>query len=114
MHGRLSITPGAAQVVRSLTRRYGPLMFHISGGCCEGSAPMCFRAGEFRVGSRDELIGEVESCPVFVGAAQHEYWKDSMIEIGVVEGEVESFSLEAPDGVRFTTLSRPVVESSPR
>jgi hypothetical protein len=113
MHSHLSITPEAAQFVQRLRQQHGELMFHISGGCCEGSAPMCFRAGEFHVGSRDVLIGDVEGCPVYVGAGQHEYLKDAKIEIGIAKGEVESFSIEVPDGVRFTTRSWPVVATLP-
>jgi uncharacterized protein (DUF779 family) len=103
----LSVTPEAAQLIRELRLKHGSLMFHVSGGCCEGSAPMCFRVGEFRVGSRDVLIGDVVGCPVYVGAGQYEYWKAANVEIGISKGDVETFSIEAPEGVRFTTRSWP-------
>jgi|ERR1022692_2917407 len=111
MANQVTITPEATQLVQRLKQRHGALLFHISGGCCEGSAPMCFRVDEFKVGSRDILVGEIEACPVYVGGAQYEYWKDAAIEIGVAHGEVESFSIEAADGVRFTTQSTPIVRS---
>jgi len=114
VNAQVAITPEAAQLVRRLKAQHGALLFHISGGCCEGSAPMCLRTGDFLVGSRDVQIGELEGCPVYVGAGQHEYLKDAAIEIGVAKGEVESFSVEAPEGMRFTMRSMPAVASSQR
>jgi uncharacterized protein (DUF779 family) len=111
MVDQVTITQEASQLTQRLKQRHGALLFHISGGCCEGSAPMCFRVDDFKVGSRDVQVGIVEGCPVYVGAAQHEYWKDAAIEIDVAHGEVESFSIEAADGVRFTTRSRPIIRS---
>ena len=103
---RVLITEAAARLVRQLRAQHGPLLFHQSGGCCEGSAPMCLRRSGFRVGARDVKLGEVEGCPFYVSAAQYPYWKDYELIIDVVEGGGDSFSLEAPDGVRFITLSR--------
>jgi uncharacterized protein len=113
VQAHVSITPEAAQLVRRLREQNGALLFHISGGCCEGSAPMCLPVEDFRVGSRDVRIGEIEGCPVYAGAGQHEYLKDAAIEIGVATSEVESFSIEAPEGMRFTLLSWPAGEPTP-
>ncbi len=103
---RVLITEAAARLVRQLQAQYGPLLFHQSGGCCEGSAPMCLRRSSFRVGARDVKLGEVEGCPFYVSAEQYPYWKDYQLTIDVVEGGGDSFSLEAADGIRFITLSR--------
>ena len=81
-------------------------MFHQSGGCCDGSAPMCFRRGEFRIGERDVLLGGVGGCPFYIGGAQFEFWKHTQLTIDVVPGRGGMFSLEAPEGVRFLTRSR--------
>jgi uncharacterized protein (DUF779 family) len=103
---RVLITPEAAAVVDRLRARLGPLMFHQSGGCCDGSSPMCFELGEFRTGAQDVLLGEVAGCPFFIGAAQFEYWQHTQLIIDVVKGRGSGFSAEAPDGVRFLTRSR--------
>ena len=104
---RVRITSAAAEVLRGLVARHGPVLLHQSGGCCEGSAPMCFRKGEFRIGGSDVLLGEVEDCPVYISAAQFEAWASSEITIDLIEeGGGDSFSLEAADGVRFATRSR--------
>src|SRR5205085_7362608 len=81
-------------------------MFHQSGGCCDGSSPMCYPAGEFRVGPQDVFLGEVEDSPFYIGAAQFEYWRHTRLIIDVVPGRGAGFSLEAPEGVRFLTRSR--------
>ena len=103
---RVLITEAAARLVRQLRAQHGPLLFHQSGGCCEGSAPMCLRSSGFRVGPRDVKLGEIEDCPFYVSADQYPYWKDYQLTIDVVEGGGDSFSLEAPDGKRFVTRSR--------
>jgi uncharacterized protein (DUF779 family) len=82
------------------------LIFHLSGGCCEGSAPMCFRAGDFRVGARDVLLGVIEDCPFYVGAAQFSYWAYCELTVDVTPAGGDSFSLEAAEGVRFIVRSR--------
>jgi uncharacterized protein (DUF779 family) len=82
------------------------LLFHQSGGCCDGSAPMCYPRGEFRVGRQDVYLGNVEGCPVYIGAAQFEYWEHTQLTIDIVPGRGSGFSLEAPEGVRFLTRSR--------
>jgi uncharacterized protein (DUF779 family) len=103
---RVLITPEAAALVDRLRASHGPLMFHQSGGCCDGSAPMCFQQGEFRTGAQDVLLGEVAGCPFFIGAAQFAYWQHTQLIIDVVKGRGSGFSLEAPEGVRFLTRSR--------
>jgi uncharacterized protein (DUF779 family) len=106
MLARVVITPQAAALVRRLQEQYGPLMFHQSGGCCDGSAPMCFRQGQFRVGARDVLLGIVEGCPFYIGAAQFESWAYTQLILDVGPAGGDSFSLEIPEGVRFITRSR--------
>jgi uncharacterized protein len=102
----VEITPEAATVLRQLAAEHGPLLFHQSGGCCDGSSPMCYPAREFRVGQRDVMLGEVEGVPVYIGALQYELWRHTQLLIDVVPGRGAGFSLEAPLGVRFLTRSR--------
>jgi uncharacterized protein len=103
---RVLITEPAGRLVRQLRDQFGPLLFHQSGGCCEGSAPMCFRASGFRVAARDVLLGMIEGCPFYVSAVQYPYWAHSQLTIDVVRDGGDSFSLEAAEGVRFITRSR--------
>ncbi len=103
---RVTVTPAAAALVRELAVEHGPLLFHQSGGCCDGSAPMCFPLGEFRVGQRDVLLGTIAGAPFYMGGAQFEYWKHTQLTIDVVPGRGSGFSLEAPRGVRFLVRSR--------
>ena len=103
---RVSITPAAAEWVVKLRAQHGPLMFHQSGGCCDGSSPMCYAAGEFRVGASDVLLGEICESPFYMSAAQFGYWRHTHLIIDVVPGRGSGFSLEAPKGVRFLTRSR--------
>ena len=103
---RVEITEAAAEVAARLRAAHGPLMFHQSGGCCDGSSPMCYPAGDFRVGPQDVLLGEIASSPFYIGAAQFEYWRHTQLIIDVVPGRGGGFSLEAPEGVRFLTRSR--------
>lgn len=106
---RVLSTAAADAVMADLTRRHGRLMFHQSGGCCDGSAPMCYPAGEFRVGGQDILLGSVgpdAAIPVWIGAAQFDYWRHTQITIDVVPGRGAGFSLEGPDGLRFIVRSR--------
>ena len=104
---RILATPEAEALIARLTARHGPLMFHQSGGCCDGSAPMCFPRGEFRVGGQDVLLGHVAGdVPVWIGAAQFEYWRHTQVTIDVVPGRGAGMSLEGPEGVRFIVRSR--------
>ncbi|WP_069067136.1 DUF779 domain-containing protein [Sphingobium sp. RAC03] len=94
-------------MVKRLAQKHGPLMFHQSGGCCDGSAPMCYPAGEFRVGGQDVLLGHIsDAIPVWMGAAQFEFWRHTQLTIDVVPGRGAGFSLEGPEGVRFIVRSR--------
>ena len=99
-------TPEAEGWIARLTATHGPLMFHQSGGCCDGSAPMCYPEGDFRVGPQDVVLGEVAGVPFYIGAAQFEYWQHTQLIIDVVPGRGAGFSAEAPEGVRFLTRSR--------
>lgn len=103
---RVTATPAALELIELLKIRHGPLMFHQSGGCCDGSSPMCYPAGEFRVGGQDVLLGEIGGCPFYMGAAQFEYWQHTQLIIDVVPGRGGMFSLEGPEGKRFLTRSR--------
>ena len=103
---RVAMTDAAAALLRQLVAQQGPLLFHQSGGCCDGSAPMCFPRGEFRVGELDVLLGELEGTPFYIGGRQFEAWQHTQLLIDVVPGCGAGFSLEAPLGVRFLTRSR--------
>ncbi len=103
---RVRVTPAAEAVIERLRPMHGPLLFHQSGGCCDGSAPMCYPLGEFRTGAQDVLMGHIADCPFYMGAAQFEYWRHTQLIIDVVPGRGSGFSLEAPEGVRFLTRSR--------
>ena len=103
---RVLVTDAAVVVIERLRSIHGALLFHQSGGCCDGSAPMCYPAGEFRVGAQDVLMGRIAGCAFYMGAAQFEYWSHTQLIIDVVPGRGSGFSLEAPEGVRFLTRSR--------
>lgn len=111
MASRVAVTPAAAALIRELVGEHGPLMFHQSGGCCDGSAPMCFAAGEFKLGQRDVLLGEIEGCPWYIGGQQFEVWKHTHLTLDVVPGRGAGFSLESPRGVRFVISSRLLSEA---
>lgn len=109
---RVSITAEACDVIDRLRKIHGhELMFHQSGGCCDGSQPMCFPAGEFRVGDSDLLLGEVHQCPFYISRDQYEYWKHTHLTLDVVAGRGSSFSLEIPLGLRFIIRSRLFTEA---
>jgi uncharacterized protein (DUF779 family) len=103
---RVLATPAALALIDRLRAQHGPLMFHQSGGCCDGSAPMCFPAGELLVGENDRLLGEIGGCPFYMSAGQFEYWRHTQLTIDVVPGRGGMFSLEGSTGVRFLTRSR--------
>ncbi|MEV7229447.1 MULTISPECIES: DUF779 domain-containing protein [Polymorphospora] len=109
---RVAVTPAAADLIRSLRAAHGPLMFHQSGGCCDGSAPMCYPAGEFRTGGSDVLLqsleidGVPEPVPFWMSVSQYERWRHTHLTVDVVPGRGSGFSLEAPEGVRFLIRSR--------
>jgi uncharacterized protein (DUF779 family) len=103
---RVVATEAALQLIQQLQVKYGPLMFHQSGGCCDGSSPMCFPEQEFKVGGSDVLLGEIGAVRFYMGASQFECWKHTQLIIDVVPGRGGMFSLEGPEGVRFLTRSR--------
>jgi len=103
---RVTITDAAADVLHELEAEHGPLLFHQSGGCCDGSSPMCYPRGEFLVGDSDVLLGEIGGCPFYMSRAQFEYWQHTHLTIDVVPGRGGMFSLEGPTGRRFLTRSR--------
>lgn len=103
---RVSLTPEAQNWIEKLREEHGALMFHQSGGCCDGSSPMCYPLGEFRVGASDVLLGEIAGCPFYISASQFAYWRHTHLIIDVVKGRGSGFSLEAPEGIRFLTRSR--------
>ncbi|AGW94558.1 MULTISPECIES: DUF779 domain-containing protein [Cupriavidus] len=102
---RVVATPAALALVAQLRARHGPLMFHQSGGCCDGSAPMCYPAGELLVGQADVCLGEIGGAPFYMTRAQFEYWQHTRLVIDVVPGAGGMFSLEGPTGLRFLTRS---------
>lgn len=107
---RVLITTAAADLLARLQRRHGPVMFHQSGGCCDGSSPMCYPDGEFIVGDRDVLLGVLNGASVWISGPQFEAWKHTQVTIDVVPGRGGGFSLEAPEGVRFLIRGRAFTE----
>jgi uncharacterized protein len=103
---RVAVTAEAEVLLRKLAAMHGPLVFHQSGGCCDGSSPMCFPRGEFRIGQRDVYLGTIADVPFYIGGEQYEYWKHTQLTVDVVPGRGSGFSVEAPEGVRFLTRSR--------
>lgn len=103
---RISATKEALEVIATLRKRFGPLMFHQSGGCCDGSQPMCFEDGDFKVGDSDIQLGEIDGCPFYMSRDQYEYWKHTHLTLDITPGRGSSFSLEIPMGLRFIIKSR--------
>lgn len=103
---RISITPEATELVNQLKQEFGELIFHQSGGCCDGSSPMCFQKGDFKIGNSDVLLGEINGCNFYMSADQFEYWKHTHLTLDVTNGRGASFSLEIPYGKRFLIKSR--------
>jgi uncharacterized protein len=103
---RVKITDEAAAIVERLREKNGELMFHQSGGCCDGSSPMCYPQCEFMVGSSDVWLGGVAGCDFYMAKDQFEFWQHTELTIDVVPGRGASFSLEIPLGLRFVTKSR--------
>lgn len=116
---RVAVTDAAAALLRTLTAQHGPLMFHQSGGCCDGSAPMCYPVGMFLTGPSDVRLGELEvglddPIEVFISVAQFEYWKYTHITIDAVPGRGAGFSVEGPTGQRFIIRSRMLTDAELR
>jgi uncharacterized protein len=108
---RVAVSDAAAAMIRRLVERHGPVMFHQSGGCCDGSSPMCYPDGDFITGDADVLLGRLDvgdgaQVPVWMSRSQFAYWKHTHLTIDVVKGRGAGFSLEAPEGVRFLIRSR--------
>jgi uncharacterized protein len=106
MVARVEATEKALQLITKLEAIHGPVMFHQSGGCCDGSAPMCYPRGDFRVGKSDVRLGNIGDTPFYMSESQFEYWKHTHLTIDVVPGRGSGFSLESPENVRFLTRSR--------
>jgi uncharacterized protein (DUF779 family) len=103
---RVDITAEAEGFVDRLRVQHGPLMFHQSGGCCDGSSPMCYPVGDFMTGPSDVRLGEVAGCEFWMSASQFAYWSHTHLTVDVVPGRGSGFSVEAPEGVRFLIRSR--------
>ncbi len=103
---RVLCTEAAARLVEQLRGRYGPVLFHQSGGCCDGSAPMCYPAGEFVIGDRDVYLGKIAGAPFYISESQFEYWQHTQLLIDVVPGQGGMFSLDNGTGRRFLVRSR--------
>lgn len=106
MTSRISATEKAIDLIGQLRSKYGQLIFHQSGGCCDGSQPMCFEQGDFIIGQSDVQIGEIEGCEFWMSKDQFEYWQHTHLTLDVTPGRGASFSLEIPLGVRFIIHSR--------
>lgn len=103
---RIIATDAAIALINKLEKQHGPLMFHQSGGCCDGSQPMCFPKGEFKTGNSDVCLGQIAGCGFYMHRDQFEYWKHTQLILDVTPGRGSSFSLEIPLGVRFHIRSR--------
>ncbi|MBO6495974.1 MAG: DUF779 domain-containing protein [Roseivirga sp.] len=103
---RVLITKEATAVVDQLRQQHGSLMFHQSGGCCDGSSPMCFTQDELYLDDSDLLLGEIADCPFYISKDQFEYWKHTQLTVDVTKGRGSSFSLEIPMGIRFIIKSK--------
>lgn len=103
---QVEATDLAIHLIRVLREKHGPLMFHQSGGCCDGSSPMCYPRGEFIIGDADIQLGEVDGEPFYMSRSQFEYWKHTHLTLDVVPGRGGMFSLDGPEGLRFLIRSR--------
>ncbi|MGE3305499.1 MAG: DUF779 domain-containing protein [Rhizobiaceae bacterium] len=103
--GKVTATPAAVQLLSEIIADHGPVLFHQSGGCCDGSSPMCYPRGDFIVGDRDVLLGEIGDTPVFISESQYEAWKNTDLIIDVVRGRGGMFSLDNGREKRFLTRS---------
>lgn len=106
MTSRVKVTEAAKTVIDTLVATHGELMFHQSGGCCDGSSPMCFEKGELMINETDIWLGTIHNCNFYMSADQFEYWKHTQLTVDIIEGRGSSFSLEIPLGIRFIIKSR--------
>ncbi len=109
---RIEATDAAGSLLRRLQDTHGPILLHQSGGCCDGSAPMCYTQKEFRVGDRDVLLGTLEGVPFYVGGQQYRVWKDWYVTLDAKPGRAGIFSLEGSEGLRFVTTVSPLGDRS--
>ncbi len=103
---QVTATPAAIELIGQLRAEHGSVLFHQSGGCCDGSSPMCFPQNEFMIGDTDVHLGEIGGAPFYISGPQFEYWKHTQLIIDVVDGRGGMFSLENGRGVRFLVRSR--------
>jgi len=103
---RVLVDQDASALIAELKLRFGDLMFHQSGGCCDGSSPMCFEKGDFKLGGSDVKLGEINGCEFWMSKDQFEYWQHTQLTIGITKGRGSSFSIEIPTGYRFMIHSR--------
>jgi uncharacterized protein (DUF779 family) len=103
---QVRVTAAATTLIEELRERHGPVLFHQSGGCCDGSSPMCYPQSEFMVGDRDVKLGEVAGAPFYISSSQFEYWKHTQLTLDVVPGQGGMFSLENGQGIRFHIRSK--------
>ncbi|MDL2339558.1 MAG: DUF779 domain-containing protein [Pseudomonadota bacterium] len=108
---QVTATAATLELIGRIVAQHGPVMFHQSGGCCDGSAPMCYPAGELLVGDQDKLLGHIGGVPFYISASQFEYWKHTQLIIDVVPGRGGMFSLEGSLGLRFLTRSQLFTDS---
>jgi uncharacterized protein (DUF779 family) len=106
MTKRVLVTEAASKLIATLKARHGDLMFHQSGGCCDGSQPMCFEKGEFKLGGSDIQLGAIDGCGFYMSRDQYAYWQHTQLTIDVTPGRGSSFSLEIPLGYRFIVHSK--------
>ena len=114
MTERISVTATAAEVIDQLRKEHGELMFHQSGGCCDGSSPMCFPKGDLMLNETDVWLGKIHGCDFYMANDQFVYWKHTQLTIDVTKGRGSSFSLEIPLGLRFVIKSRLFSEEEQR
>lgn len=103
---KVTATEAALELIETLKQKHGPIMFHQSGGCCDGSSPMCYPNGELIIGEQDVLLGQIGGAPFYMHKNQYDYWKHTQLIIDVVDGRGGMFSLEGVEGKRFLTRSR--------
>ena len=108
---KVSATPAALELLAQIIAEHGPVLFHQSGGCCDGSSPMCYPRDDFIVGDADVLLGHIGGAPFYISASQFEYWEHTQLIIDVVPGRGGMFSIEGPTGQRFLTRSRLYTDS---
>ena len=111
---RVLATDAAVNLIAEIRADHPDILFHQSGGCCDGSSPMCYAQGEFLIGDSDVWLGDIGGAPFYMSKSQYDYWKNTMLIIDVVPGRGGMFSLEGPEGRRFLTRSRMFTEEERR